>query len=287
MSSVVDQIGLFATELATQKAYLLKNVQDIKENAIAKIEKLFKEITPETDSTYTTNLANLGRDRNKLNDVINLEDTLDDIGKLKGNTVDKKVFMKIHDILKDVEQCKADTEKLRSSDMYVKMSFIPDKLMNESLSTTNKMGSIFLDRFQPQVLISVPELSFPTSPSRSLPVSRGRSGRAQSRTSDRVAEKMAELSQIKTTKLASYDVKLYEDRSDCNISGIVITKVGKRLLADWNNRKIKLFSRDMKLLCSLSLSTAPWDIAVTGVREAVFSCDEKMLLILSIFLTGR
>ena len=283
LSSVVDQIGLFATELATQKAYLLKNVQDIKDKAIAKIEKLFKEITSETESTYTTNLANLGRDRNKLNDfVINLEGTLDDIGKLKGNAVDTKVFLKIHDILKDVEQCKADTEKLRSSGMYVKMSFIPDKLMNEFLSTANKMGSISLDMFQPQVLISVPELSFPTSPSRSSPVSRGRSGRAQSRTSDRVAEKMVELSQIKTPKLASYDVKLYEDGSDCNITGIVITNDGKRLMADWNNRKIKLFSRDMKLLYSLSLSTAPWDIAVTGDREAVVSCDETMLLILDI-----
>ena len=84
-------------------------------------------------------------------------------------------------------------------------------------------------------------------------------------------------------KLASYNVKLDDDNSDCNITGIAITNDGRRLLADLDNNKIKMFSRDMKLLCSLSLSTRTWDIAVTGDREAVVSClNERKLLVLDI-----
>ena len=83
-------------------------------------------------------------------------------------------------------------------------------------------------------------------------------------------------------KLASYNVKLDDDKSDCDIHGIAITSDGRRLLADRYNNMIKMFSRDMKSLCSLSLSTKPWDIAVTGDRKAFVSCDETKLLILDI-----
>ena len=64
---------------------------------------------------------------------------------------------------------------------------------------------------------------------------------------------------------------------------MAITNDGRRLLVDYRNDKIKLFSRDMKLLSSLSLSSSPWDVAVTGDREAIVSYDDdKTLLILDI-----
>ena len=120
------------------------------------------------------------------------------------------------------------------------------------------------------------------SPTRSLPVTQGRGGRTPTGASGQVASKTTPLFKIKAKKLASYKVQFGDER-DCTISGIAITNDGRRLLADWDNNKIKLFSRDMKLLCSLSVSTTPRHIAVTGDREAVVSCcDEQRLLILDI-----
>ena len=276
VSSVAAQIGLNFTELGKQRVDLLKDAQDMKDKGIAKIEKLFQEMTSEIKSTYKARTFDLGQCKNKLSDVIeNLEETLDEINKMKATTVDTKQFLAIQDILKDVERCKSDAEKQRPSFMNVKMLLIPDKRMKEFLSTSFKMGSISLDTSQPLVAISVPEISFPMSPARSLPVSQ--------------ASKTTPLSQIKVQKLASYNVEL-DDMHDCWITGMAITNDGRRLLADCVNIKIKmfsrdmksLFSRDMKSLCSLSLSTKPWDIAVTGDREAVVSCDQAKLLILDI-----
>ena len=110
----------------------------------------------------------------------------------------------------------------------------------------------------------------------------GRGGRAPTGASGQVASKTPPLSKIKATKLASYNVKLNDDKNDCWILGMAITNDGRRLLADINNKKIKMFSRDMKSLCSLSVSTSPWDIAVTGDREAVVSCGETKLLVFDI-----
>ena len=284
LSSVAAQIDLNFTELGKQRVDLLKDAQDMKDKGIAKIEKMFQEMTSEIKSTYKARTFDLEQCKNKLSDVIeNLEETLDEISKMKGTTVDTKQFLAIQDILKDVEQCKSDAEKQRPSSMNVKMLLIPDKSMKEFLATSFKMGSISLDTSQPLVAISVPEISLPMSSARSLRVAQGRSGRAPTGASGQVASKTAPLSQIKTKKHGSYKVKLDDDNNDCDIYGIAITSDGRRLLADNGNRKIKMFSRDMKSLCSLSLPTSPCDIAVTGDREAVACCaDETELLILDI-----
>ena len=284
LSSVVAQMGLNITELGKQGVNLLKDAQDLKDKSIAKIEKLFQEMTSEIKSTNKARTLDLGQGKKELSDIIaNLEEALDEIDKMKGNTVDTKLFIEIHNILKDVEQYKSDAEKLRAASINVKMSFIPDKRIKEFLTASFKMGSISHDTSQPQIAISVPEISFPMSPAQSLRVAQGRSSRSLTGVSGQVASKTTPLSKIKAKKLASYNVKLRGEGA-CSINGIAITNDGRRLLTDFNNNnKIKLFSRDMKSLCSLSLSTRPCGIAVTGDREAVVSCwDVKQLLILDI-----
>ena len=284
LSSVVAQMDLNITELGKQSVDLLKDAQDLKDKSIAKIEKLFQEMTSEIKSTNKARRLDLGQGKNKLSDIIaNLEEALDEIDKMKGNTVDTKLFIEIQNILKDVEQYKSDAEKLRAASINVKMSFIPDKRIKEFLTASFKMGLISLDTFQPRIAISVPEISFPMSPARSLPVSQGRSSRAPIGASGQVAIKTTTLSKIKAVKHDSYNVKLDDDKSDCEINGMAITNDGRPLLSDRGNSKIKLFSQDMKSLCTLSVSTTPLDIAVTGDREAVVSCwSETKLLVLDI-----
>ena len=85
-------------------------------------------------------------------------------------------------------------------------------------------------------------------------------------------------SEIKAQKHGSYNVKLDND-NNCWITGMGITKDGRRLLTDFENMKIKLFSPDMTSLCSLSLSTRPGDIAITDDGEAVVSCFQENLIL--------
>ena len=283
LSSVVAQIGLTITDLGKQSVDLLEDAQDLKDKSIAKIEKLFQEMASEIKSTNKARTLDLAQGKNKLSNIIaNLEEALDEIDKMKGNTVDTKLFIEIQNILKDIEQYKSDAEKLRAASINVKMSFIPDKRIKEFLTASFKMGSISHDTSQPRIAISVPEISFPMSPARSLPVTQGRGGRTPTGASGQVASKTTSVPRMTTKKLVSYNVKLDDDNSDCDINGIAITNDGRRLLADLDNNKIKMFSRDMRLLCSLSLSTRPWDIAVTGAREAIVCCNEARLLILDI-----
>ena len=90
------------------------------------------------------------------------------------------------------------------------------------------------------------------------------------------------LTQLKGRKLRSHNVKLSDDREECWITGMAITNDGRRLLVDHDNNKVKLFSQDMKLLSSLSLSDCPCDIAVLSDQEAVVTTVNTSLKLLDI-----
>ena len=250
---------------------MLNDAQAMKDNRIAEIEKLFQEMTSEIHSTHKAHTSALVQDKNKLNDIIvKLNDRLMDIHKMKGDNVDTKVFLKMQNILEEVEQFRFDAEMLRLSAMNVEMT----------LPTSFKMESISIGTSQTPAAMLVPEISFPISPVRSLPVPQWESFDDESQLSYS-REDIASLHHIKAQKLESYNLTLDNDKKNCLITGIAITNDGRRLMADYNNSKIKLFARDMNLLCSMSLSSTPWDVAVTGDREAVVSYfnKEKLLIL--------
>ena len=112
-----------------------------------------------------------------------------------------------------------------------------------------------------------------TGPAENFPAAAGKS---------QSARQSVALTQLKGRKLGSYNVKLSDDREECWIKGMAITNDGRRLLVDYGNNKVKLFSQDMKLLSSLSLSDTPRGIAVISDKEAVVTTDNRSLVLLGI-----
>ena len=95
------------------------------------------------------------------------------------------------------------------------------------------------------------------------------------------ATKSEQLSVIKATKINSFDVKQNDDEDRCWITGIAITNDKRTFLVDRSNKKVKVFSKDMKFLSSVSLVHRPWDIAVITDQELVMTNDNKELVILN------
>ena len=255
-STVVDK-ELNVIEIGKQKEDLLKDTQDLKDKLVDKINKLFKDIKSEIETAYGTVTADLdlGRDIAKETNS-RLQCALDDIAKLKGSTVNTKVFLKILEIMQSVDQCKSDVATLNHTPISAKMSFLPDKWIHEFLSSTSKMGSISIDTNQPQVKITFPEILFPSFPR--YPITK-----------------------IKASKLADYSVRIGKADEKCFITAIAITCDGQRLLIDNENRRRKRFSRDMKPGSIYNLPICPWGIAITENGKEVVSCrDEPRLLLI-------
>ena len=200
----------------------------------------------------------------------------------------------------------------------VQLSFVPSKQMQEFLSSSYTMCSVKVDKSKYEV--TFPEILYPvsstqqscTGPANKVVAAAGKieserqrqgvaltqlKGRERSRAgpANKVvaaagkresARQRVALTQLKGRKLTSYNVKLSDDRYECNITGMAaITNDGRRLLVDHDNNKVKLFSPDMKLLSSLSLSDPPRDIAVLSDQEAVVTTVNRSLVLLDI--SGR
>ena len=71
-------------------------------------------------------------------------------------------------------------------------------------------------------------------------------------------------------------VKTKCDRKNCLINNIVITETGRKLLTDFSNHKVKLFSSNMKLKSTLDLSGAPRGLAYVGKNELVCTTDKNL-----------
>ena len=95
------------------------------------------------------------------------------------------------------------------------------------------------------------------------------------------------LSQVKAKKQNSFDVKLKDDNVACSISGMTLIKYNRVLLVDNINKRVQmfspnvklfsLFSSDIKLLSSVSVPCEPWDIAVVNDETAVVTCNKTIL----------
>ena len=255
-------------DLNGQKRSMLKQAQELYDEMVSKAKKWFDDERSEIDTHYQEQLSVLKQNHTRLNNFVSrIESSLRQIDILRSKPIDAKLFLRIQDILSSMKQYQDD---LKAPICNVQLSFVPSKQIQEFLSSSYTMGSVKLDKSKCE--ITIPEILYPVSSTQ-----QSRAGPA-----NKVARQSVALTQLKGRKLGSYNVKLADERNACWIKGMTITNDGRRLLVDNTNWKVKLFSRDMKLLSSLSLSDPPSDIAVLSDQEAVVTTVNRSLVLLDV-----
>ena len=264
-------------DLNGQKRSMLKQAQELYDVVISKAKKWFDDERSEIDTHYQEQLSVLKQNHTRINNIVSrIESSLRQIDILRSKPIDAKLFLRIQDILSSMKQYQDD---LKAPICNVQLSFVPSKQIQEFLSSSYTMGSVKLDKSKCE--ITIPEILYPvssTQQSRAGPANKvvAAAGKRES------ARQSVALTQLKGRKLKSYSVELSDDRLNCIIIGMAITNDDRRLLVDYYNNKVKLFSQDMKLLSSLSLSDFPRDIAVISDKEAVVTTVNKSLVLLGI-----
>ena len=267
-------------DLNGQKTIMLKQAQELYDKMVSKAKKWFDDAQSEIDTHYQSQLLVLKQNHTRINNTVSrIESSLRQIDILRSKPIDAKLFLRIQDILSDMKQHQDD---FKAPICNVHLSFVPSKQIQDFLSSSYTMGSVKLDKSKCE--ITIPEILYPvssTQQSRAGPANKVVAAAGKSHS----ARQSVALTQLKGRKLKRYNVKLSDDWNDCEITGMAITNDGRRLLVDWKNNKVKLFSRDMKLLSSLSLSDYPCGIAVISDKEAVVTTDNRSLKLLGI--SGR
>ena len=264
-------------DLNGQKTIMLKQAHELYDKMVSKAKKWFDDAQSEIDTHYQSQLLALKQNHTRINNAVSqIESSLRQIDILRSKPIEAKLFLGIQDILSDMKQYQDD---FKAPICNVQLSFVPSIQMQEFLSSSYTMGSVKLDKSKCET--TIPEIFYPvssTKQSRAGPANKVVAAAGKSHS----ARQSVALTQLKGRKLKSYNVKLPDDREECCITGMAITNDGRRLLVDSNNNKVKLFSQDIKLLSSLSLSDPPRDIAVLSDQEAVVTTDNMSLVLLDI-----
>ena len=264
-------------DLNGKKTIMHKQAQELYDKMVSKAKKWFGDAQSEIDTHYQSQLSVLKQNHTRINNAVSrIESSLRQIDILRSKPIDAKLFLRIQDILSDMKQYQDD---FKAPICNVQLSFVPSKQIQEFLSSSYTLGSVKLDKSKCE--ITIPEILYPvssTKQSRAGPANKvvAAAGKRES------ARHSVALTQLKGRKLRSYNVRLPDDEEKCWITGMAITNDGRRLLVDRNNDKVKLFSRDMKLLSFLSLSDSPRGIAVISDKEAVVTTGNKSLKLLGI-----
>ena len=264
-------------DLNGQKTIMLEQAQELYDKMVSKAKKWFDDAQYEIDTHYQSQLLVLKQNHTRINNTVSrIESSLRQIDLLRSKPIDAKLFLRIQDILSDMKQYQDD---FKAPICNVQLSFFPSKQIQDFLSSSYTMGSVKLDKSKCE--ITIPEILYPvssTQQSRAGPANKvvAAAGKRES------ARQSVALTQLKGRKLRRYNVKLSDDRERCYITGMAITNDGRRLLVDWSNDKVKLFSQDMKLLSSLSLPDRPRNIAVLSDQEAVVTTANRSLKLLDI-----
>ena len=264
-------------DLNGQKNIVLKQAQELYDKMVSKAKKWFDDERSEIDTHYQEQLSVLKQNHTRLNNFVSrIESSLRQIDILRSKPIDAKLFLRIQDILISMKQYQDD---LKAPICNVQLSFVPSKQIQEFLSSSYTICSVKLDKSKCE--ITIPEILYPvssTQQSRAGPANKvvAAAGKTES------ARQSVALTQLKGRKLKRYNVNLSNDREECQITDMAITNDGRRLLVDYGNNKVKLFSQDMKLLSSLLLSDPPRGIAVISDKEAVVLTTNESLVLLGI-----
>ena len=264
-------------DLNGQKTIMLKQAQEVYDKMVSKAKKWFDDAQSEIDTHYQSQLLVLKQNHTRINNTVSrIESSLRQIDILRSKPIDAKLFLRIQDILSDMKQYQDD---FKAPICNVQLSFVPSKQIQDFFSSSYTMGSVKLDKSKCE--ITIPEILYPvssTQQSRAGPANKVVAAACKRES----ARQSVALTQLKGRKLKRYNVKLPDDRKECWITGMAITNDDRRLLVDFNNSKVKLFSQDMKLLSSLSLSDPPRNIAVISDKEAVVTTANRSLVLLGI-----
>ena len=294
VKSLRDQARAVTTSIETnmgeakkQKKAILKEAQDLYDNFISKVNKLFQDMQSEIEANFRTQASLLFRHKEGLSDTIGkLDASLSAIDKLKGKPIDIKLFLELQEHVHDTNEITEGLKCLNESLHFADLSFVPSREIQDFLCLSDKYGSLSKKESKPGVDLLLQRIAFPSSPAGPTTVSVGMPGQSTHQTQatpGAVSLSNVPLAQIKATKQGTFRIK--KDRKDCDITGIAVTRDERRIIVDYANMKAKLFSKDMKFLSSISLTSPPWDIAMINDKQAVVTTHDNSLITLDILGT--
>lgn len=250
--------------LETQKRLWIQSTKQERDKIIDKANEIFDESVSDINAVCERKKSQMAEQIASVTyESQTLDDIIDNIEKTVFTYFDQNMFIQMQETVKKTQECHREIRNISKQLQKIEFSLSIAREISTFLDYNKTLGDI-KEELTP---ISTGEVTrnilFPASLS------------VMGMTT--AISKSIDLSQITVKKLSSLNAKLISDNSNCCIKGLDITDNGTLLISDENNKSLKVFSHDNKLLSSVPLSHWCYDIAVISATKAVAStCDSKL-----------
>ena len=252
--SVMSSVKENMEKMEEQRKSILKEVQQLYDQIISKMKKLFLDMEADIEANCQSQILLMSQQQEKINAIIaKLDSSMADIEKFQGKPIDTKLFLKIQENINDTNQVTDEFRNVNKSLLFVDLSFIPSKTIQEFLSASVTLGSVSKSHKNQGTYIAVTDIVFPSALQPQHIARAEPQQQSCGHKSGATGLQTRPLSQVKATKKCEYEVRIKGDKEDCWITGMAVTKDGRILIADTENNKVKLFSPAMKFLSSVSV----------------------------------
>ena len=266
--SSVDKCG---GKLIDQRKTLLKDAQTAYDKIIAEINRSYQNMKTVIEAECDLQDATASQLKQEINAQISLVDTeINFTSKVRGKPINVNTFLSLQESVSKTRKCVVVVKNLKESLNLTSLIFEPSKDVQILLCKPLNFGSLNKHHLNVDVDVSTQDINFPShikgSTRPASPSNRGGWPKLKSTKSS--------FGQIKARQIGNYNVRTKEDRYKCYITGVAIASCGQKLFVDNRNRKVKLFSRDMRFLSSVQVSG--FDITTLNDMEAVVTSGKYL-----------
>ena len=279
--SSVDKHGEKLTE---QKKTMLKDAQTRYDKILAEINRSFQNVKAVIKAECGSQAEAISEAKQEINAQMTRADTeINFTDKLRGKPITVKSFLSLQESVSNTRESVAAIESLKDSLSLISLSFEPSKDVQKLISQTFSFGALNKHGINVGFDVTLPDIKFPMSLKTSAAGAVGttkQQGITRPGAQRVKPTQQASLGQIKAKEIGTFNVKIRKDNTVCDIHGITITPSGQRLVVDYNNKKVKLFSQDMKFLSSVSVPVLyPNDITMVNDRDAVVTVELSLVFL--------
>ena len=270
-------------KVQTQRNHMLKEAQAIHGRLIVKINRLYYELKEEIFEVCKEQSVFLSNQKARIDTVLsNIDQCLHDMEQLKGTDISSEsMFISLQEAVSQTRRYAPFLKGLQESSKIIELSLKPSQDILEILESPFSFGSARINFRECHALKPIQSISFPI-------LAHAPSTQSNTAVTPKFVENSLVTSSLQGIKQPAQEtesefslrmsayVQTKCDSSSCLINNIAVTETGKRLLTDFSNHKVKLFSSNMKLKSTLALSDAPRGLAYVGKNEIVCTTDKQL-----------
>ena len=273
--SSVDKRG---GKLIDQRQTLLTDAQTAYDKFIAEIKKSYQNMKTYIKVECDLQDAAVSQFKQGMNAQISLVDTeINFTNKVRGKPINVNTFLSLQESVSKTRKCVVAIESMKKSLNITSLIFEPSKYVQMLLAQPVDFGFLNRHRYNVDVDISIPDINFPnhikgstkpvcTSNQEGLP---------------KLESKKSSFGQIKARLIDIFNVRTEGDKRTCWITSVAITSCGQKLLLDYNNDSVKLFSQDMRFLFSVKVQHGR-SITMFNDMEAVVTTGRSLVVFLEV-----